>query len=262
MPAHERSLVCVALFGLVFAACVDRAGIDELDELDSGTEETTATATDTGDADTGDTDTDTGDTGDTDGPDTGDTDTGEPLPESFCEQSCAVLSADSCLTEDACLTYCEDESLGWDPAVGQAFAACAATNPLCFQSVEGCMLAELHPPGSPISIRIDGAGFDAHEGMPIRVWGDPDVDPQFAGEATVVDGAFSFAWAEPVQIFDVFGPLLLAYIDVDDDGSCDGDIDVAASLNTAWNGDLLDPVFEVSMVAPLDPAAFVCDFVP
>ncbi|KIG12364.1 hypothetical protein DB30_01555 [Enhygromyxa salina] len=268
MPAHRPSLVCVAVFGLALAACVDRAGSDELGSDDTGD---TSSGDGDGEGD-GDTDTDTdrgdgdGDTGDGDGDgdaDTEETDTGEPLPEGFCDESCAVLSPDGCLTPDACLTYCEEDSLGWDPVVGEAFAACAATNPLCFQSVEGCMLAALHPEGSPIGLRVDGAGFDAQEGRAIRVWADVGAQSQLGGEALVANGGFSVEWVEFFPIFDVvLGPLVMAYIDVDDDGSCDGDVDVTVSVHSEWNGDFLDPVFEVSLVAPLDPAAFVCDFVP
>lgn len=184
------------------------------------------------------------------------------LPEGFCEGACAATADGTCFSTPACIEYCDANAAAWPPEIGAAFASCAAENPLCFETVEGCILSELHPPGSLHTVRLEGSGFGEHEGKVVHVWHDPGTAVSFGGEAVITGGAFSFEWEEPIPVFDTGSSLLLLYIDVDGDQACEGSVDLTASVSPAWNGDYLAPVFTAVLAPPLADPDFVCDFPP
>ena len=187
---------------------------------------------------------------------------GGGVPAGFCEEACVVTAEGSCLLPPACEEYCEAESGGWPAGVAEAFATCAAENPLCFESVDGCILSELHPPGSNKTARLKGTGFQAYDGEVVRAWHDPETGVPFGGEAVISGGEFAFEWTAPFQTWDKNGPLLLLYIDLDGSGTCGAEADLTHSVGLAWNGDYLAPVYEAVLTPPLSDADFVCDFTP
>lgn len=180
-------------------------------------------------------------------------------PEGYCEQACSATHEMGCLTTADCRAYCEAESGGWPTEVRAAFATCAAENPLCYQSIEGCLLGELHSPGSRLTVRLRVSGLAEHVGRTLRVWHDPGTPPGFGSEIVLDTGELELEWTEPV---DTAGPLLLAYVDVDGDGECLASVDETSSLNTTWNGDLLAPVYEAVLAPPLRDPDFVCNYAP
>jgi hypothetical protein len=167
-----------------------------------------------------------------------------------------------CFPTADCTAYCDAHAPGWTPDIGAAFAKCAAENPLCYESVEGCILGELHPAGSKVTVRLDGSGLDAYDGKVLTVWNDPGTGVPFGGEVVLAGGQFMFEWVEPVAVSDTGGALLLLYIDMDGDKACTAAADITASIFTAWNGDYLAPVFSATLAPPLSDADFVCDFPP
>lgn len=187
---------------------------------------------------------------------------GGGLPMTFCQEACVKMADGGCFQTADCTAYCDSHAPEWTPEIGAAFATCAAENPLCFESVEGCILGELHPTGTNMTVRLDGSGLDAYDGKLLSVWHDPGAGPTFGGEVVLSGGQFKFEWSEAVYGSDTGGPLLLLYIDMDGDGTCKPAADITASLNTAWNGDYLDPVFSATVVPPLNDPDFVCDFLP
>ncbi len=241
---------------LLLTACGPDAIGEDDDVGDDTTESTSETSTDTSGTDTSGTD-----TSETDTSGTTDTTTGDAMPE--CEQACAVLVEGSCYTSETCLDACE-QGFGeaWTPALADAFATCMADNPLCFESIEGCMLSTLYPAGSETLARVRGSGFGAHEGATVHVWHDPDVPPDVVSETTVVEGAFELEWIDAWPMFDGSGPLFLLYVDVDANDVCEPGVDVTASVITQWNGSFAAPVFEAELVAPVAPSDFVCSSLP
>jgi hypothetical protein len=237
---------------LLLTACGPDAIAEDDDVGDDETESTSDTSTDTTDTSTDTSDTST---------DTTDTTTGDAMPE--CEQACAVLGEGSCYTTQTCLDACE-QGFGeaWTPALADAFASCMADNPLCFESIEGCMLSTLYPAGSETLARVSGSGFGEHEGATVYVWHDPQVPPDVASETTVVEGAFELEWVDAWPVFDTGGPLFLLYVDVDGNAVCEPGVDVTASVITQWNGSFAAPVFEAELVAPANPSDFVCNTLP
>ncbi|MBK8256744.1 MAG: hypothetical protein IPK82_29240 [Polyangiaceae bacterium] len=188
--------------------------------------------------------------------------TGGGLPQGFCNDACAVTSQGGCLSTPDCELYCDAASTGWTAAEGEAFATCVAENPLCFESVEGCMLTQLHPPGSDNTARLKGTGFQEYNGKVLRVWHDPGTGVMFGGEQVISGGEFAFEWSEPFSVWDSGGPLLLLYIDMDNNGACYAGADITGTVNPVWNGDYLNPVYEATLMPPLNDPDFVCDFTP
>lgn len=192
----------------------------------------------------------------------GGTSGGGGLPQGFCAEACASAADGSCFPAADCTAHCDANAPGWSPEIGAAFATCAKDHPLCFESVEGCILSELHPPGTKHTVRVEGAGFDEHDGKLLKIWHDPDSAAPFQGEVVLAGGQLSFEWEAPIFVTDVGGPLLLLYIDIDGDQECVAAADITGSVNPEWNGDLLDPVYTAVLAPPLADADFVCDFTP
>lgn len=173
-----------------------------------------------------------------------------------CAEACAVTAASGCLEGADCVAVCERERDGWSPEVAAAFTRCVATNPLCYETLEGCMLGELHPAGTTHTVRLRGEGLHEHEGRRVRAWNEDDVP--LRGVAVIRRGGFELTWVEPVSIWDGRGPLLRVYVDVDGDGACRPEIDVTEIAQPLWNGDLLAPAFEAVVAPPLDGGGLVC----
>lgn len=201
-------------------------------------------------------------TSSTGGGSTSSSSSGGGVPQGFCADACVKTADGTCFSTTDCTAYCDSHAPDWTPGIGAAFATCAAENPLCFESVEGCLLGELHPAGSKVTVRLDGSGLDAYDGKLLKVWNDPGTGVPFGGEVVLAGGQFSFEWVEPVPASDSGGALLLLYIDMDADKACNPAVDITASLVTAWNGDYLAPVFSATLTPPLSDPDFVCDFVP
>lgn len=196
-----------------------------------------------------------------------DSEAGDSIPtaadvSTFCAEACAAPSPDGCLSTEACTTTCLEKATDWEAEIRGAFGSCVAENPLCYQTIDNCMLNELHPMGSVHPLSLEGSGFDDLEGEVIHVWHDPDLPAQFGGEAVITQGAFSFAWEEEVYVSDTTTSLLLFYIDVDADRRCSASVDLTGAVGPAWNGDFLDPAFSASIAPPLSDPDFVCQFTP
>jgi hypothetical protein len=180
-------------------------------------------------------------------------------PDDYCKGACAMTADQACFPVSSCLSYCNANAAGWSSEARDAFAACAAENPLCYQTAESCILGELHASGSPGTVRLNGSGFAAYDGKRIVVWHDPGAGAPFGDQAVIAGGAFAFEWVTPLSSFDTGGPLLLLYIDVDEDGACDAASDITESEYAKWNSDYLEPAYEAVLAPPLNDPDFVCN---
>lgn len=180
----------------------------------------------------------------------------------FCTTACQKTADDTCFSTATCTAYCQDKSGAWPPPVRGAFAACAAKNPLCYQTMDDCMLSALFPGGVAKSIQLRAQGFDANDGKVVHVWYDPGASTLFGGTATIAGGSFAFDWQKPVETLGTIGPLLLLYIDVDGNGLCDPSADLTGSQEGTWNADFVSPVWTVDLASPLVAAPFVCQSMP
>ena len=184
------------------------------------------------------------------------------IPPGFCDAACTTFAEGSCFNTAICTDYCDQHAQGWVPSIADAFAKCAAENPLCFESVEGCILGEMYPPDASHKVILSGSGFGAYDGKILRAWHDPEAGAPFGDEVPLAGGQFAFEWIVPFPASDAGGPLLLLYIDVDGDGLCKPAVDITHSAFTEWNGDYLSPVFSATLTPPLGDADFVCSFTP
>lgn len=180
---------------------------------------------------------------------------GEGRP-SFCGEACASILDGSCFDAEQCAVACA--SLGSaSPTTESAFRYCAAEDPLCFISVEGCMLNRLTPTEG-VSYELEGVGFEAYEGAEVRI---RVVDAGFPGPldlTTAVDGG-RFGWRgdEPVPSFGDQGPLVQLFVDVDGDGVC-GPSDFTHSDWMTWQGNFDDIVYRLALGPSDEQAPWVC----
>lgn len=129
------------------------------------------------------------------------------------------------LDEATCLAYCADGTT-WDDAASAAFEHCATTDPLCFQTLDGCMLAALFgddPEAShPQRLTLSGAGFVDAAGKTLKVDIRKDTSDAVIVPDTLIeeDGSFrveiSIDESVPFYAFSVS-----AFVDVNDNGVCD-----------------------------------------
>lgn len=217
----------------------------------------TVVFTEDDDGNAGDDDDDHDDDDDDDGDDDGDDDDDDV----DCEGMCSDPAESGCF-EEGCVGYCEEHAPLWPPGAADAFGACVSTDPLCFATIEGCILSELFPEGSTQTIRLRGSGFSPLEGSVIHAFIDPAAGVGAPQAITIAGGSFELAWQEPFPIFDAMAPLVMLYVDIDGDGACIPGVDPTAAQSPEWNGDYVAPVFEVAVAYPLTGDEFVCDSAP
>ena len=184
------------------------------------------------------------------------------LEPGFCDDACSTFAEGGCFTAEACASYCAQQHTGWTSAVGDAFSTCVATEPLCFETVENCVLRTMYPEGTSSEIVISGTGFEAFEGKTVRLASDVSGLPAFDGVTTVYDGAFEFVWSGTFDYLSQDGLLFLLHLDANDDGQCSVPADRTHAAYAVWNVDFVAPKFVAELTPALNDAAFVCDALP
>ena len=177
-----------------------------------------------------------------------------------CAAACATTAESGCFDSASCIETCKAEAPGWSPAVLGAFTQCAAENPLCYQSLEDCMLGVLYPDEVVQQASLTGAGFEAYEGYTVHA------SLEKAGGALVAappqkvsGGGFAFDWSVAMTISGA--GLMLYYIDLDESGSCSVPADRAGSTFAERSKGFDVPSWTAAVTPPADPKAyaFVCD---
>jgi len=181
------------------------------------------------------------------------------LEPGFCDATCSAFAEGGCFTAEACASYCAQQQAGWTSAIGDAFATCAETEPLCFETVENCMLRTLYPMGTACEFVVSGSGFGALEGATTRLASQMSGVPGFDGEVAIAGGAFGFAWGGTCDYVTQEGFLFLLHLDANDDGLCSVPADRTHAAYATWNGDFVAPRFVAELTPALSDAAFVCD---
>lgn len=186
----------------------------------------------------------------------------------YCAKTCATAAADSCLRMDVppagdCMAYCSVHMGGWTPSVGEAFAACVANEPLCFEKLDDCILRKRYPDGVTAPVTCTVSGLDAYNGKTLRVWHDPGKANPFGQDQLISGGQVALSWSVPLKFLNSEGVLLLMYVDVDGDGQCSAAKDLTHSGYATWTGDIRAPAFSLTvMAAQMNDAAFVCGVAP
>jgi hypothetical protein len=179
---------------------------------------------------------------------------GGGLVSEYCTEACSAPSVDGgCFTKEDCQAACAAGAPSWSEEARIAFAACAAEDPLCFITLEGCMLTHL---SGPRTVRYTGTGFEAFNGRTLRV---RIADTNITEETSIQGGAFDFTWRDEFEVFDLNGPFVIAFIDTNTNGECDPNSDVTMSAATKWTGTFNDVTYTATITPPDSPAEFVCD---
>ena len=152
--------------------------------------------------------------------------------ETVCAERADHVEQDAwCPIEWSADAACEEacsEAAAVDPDVGDAFATCAATNPLCYEFLDTCLLRELFSGPVAQSIHVLGRDLGAFEGR--TVWlvdaDDPDAPRQ---EVAIAQGSVDHTWTSSPRPVDWTVRVRFA-VDVDGDGACDPSFDLVGTV--------------------------------
>ena len=143
-----------------------------------------------------------------------------------------------------------------------AFAFCTLYDPLCYQTVDQCLLMQRYPWSETmlIPVTFQGSGFDAYNGFTVTVAIQSMANTyHYAPQQLVTDGAFEFQW--DVDTNPNMSKLFLYYIDVDLDGHCDTSIDYGVSLQGVVGPDWDSPTILGEAIFDNNNHEFVCDYI-
>jgi hypothetical protein len=172
-----------------------------------------------------------------------------------CDVACATTSEEGCFDTATCKQTCESLALGTSAAAAEAFERCAAENPLCFQTIEDCMLAELYPDPVVQQATLSASGFEAYEGRTVVIaLQKPGGEMAFAPPQTVQGGAFSVTWSVEMSIGG--SGLMLYYVDADENGNCSLPADLAHSTFAERSPGFDIPSWTATVTPPVNPEAF------
>ncbi|MBX3272057.1 MAG: hypothetical protein KF729_17460 [Sandaracinaceae bacterium] len=179
----------------------------------------------------------------------------------LCEARRARLTSGHCPFETFSESgRCEDrcaEVAEMSAATRAAFEGCVWEDPLCFQSIDTCVYARRYPEPTAIPATASAEGLDAHDGRPVIVALDSSAGST-RREVVVVGGRFEVRFEEPLHA--AWPPSFLGFIDVDGDGRCDSDTDVAFYERPLSVGTFDAPAYRAHLVGPPDrDFGFVCD---
>lgn len=175
----------------------------------------------------------------------------EPLPEGFCQETCAQQHPDICFG-DSCEEYCEASSTDWDISIGEAFRFCVQDEPWCDIGGFGICTFVGRFGGEEVPIKVyeavepfntDGGTYN---GMDVYAW--TDLTGEF-GPATVQDGALDLetAMVVPEEIPDAHRVFVHTYVDVNGNGRCDEDVDMGTTEHVSWNLSFSEPAYEFEL---------------
>lgn len=180
-------------------------------------------------------------------------------PEAFCARVCSPEALqDPCVEEQACYPgRCVAEAENWDMGMGDAFEKCVSEEPLCFQSIEGCMLDVLYPSTEPRThiLVIENLEPDVLKYLYAGALSPADLAPLFGDTFTTETSAW-MSWFEP-WASDI-GPNFYVWIDVDRDALCESGQDSFGVAAAKWNGSFDGPTYEAHMTEYFDDGAAAC----
>lgn len=181
-------------------------------------------------------------------------------PSTTCEDACSDLPRGSCLggQPPSCTTVCARKLAGQSPAVAEAFAMCAATEFLCFSTVDDCIWGTLYPEPVEQTYIHEGFDLDLHEGR--AAYGQLDTnEATFEFEPSVIAGGELTLSVTAQLAMDRFynQRTIRVFIDVDDDGQCTPGVDVGATSFFPL-GEAFDDLVFVSQLGELTNADSIC----
>ena len=161
-----------------------------------------------------------------------------------------------------CLERCTE--LGsFSEMTERAAEACLRSDPLCFQSIDTCIMQGRYPEGTEFGVQLSATGFDSLEGRDV-VAGVRSLEGSFPTQSTqVCDGDFHVVWrmsGRPIESAFEFGAGAV-YIDANMNGMCDasGDSpDPATQIDFMFTGDFDAPYFVGRLSPPIEMIDRVC----
>jgi len=178
-------------------------------------------------------------------------------PLEFCDDVCADLHIHSCSGAFCEQLTCTRNASDWDGPTRDAFAVCMTEDPLCFTTLEGCMLDVLFPPPA---LRVHRLVVENIEGSsPHHVWAGayaPNQPEEFLAHEVTSETTVSFIWEKPW--WGDSGPAFGVWLDLDRDGLCESGEDRFAGASGVWTGSLQKPEYDAQASEYHDSGAAVC----
>ncbi len=162
-----------------------------------------------------------------------------------CDAACESLDVDGgCYDTSSCQSDCALDLPGQSDAAFDAFSECAETNPLCFETMDQCVLRTLYPRAAPYPVTVSGVGFAGFEGASVRIASSVQIGPALS--ATVRDAGFVAVGS--MEFEAAWAPFVQLYVDVDDDGACsDADLGFGGQLLRVGSFD--EPAYALEVTA-------------
>ena len=177
------------------------------------------------------------------------------MPPQDCSEACTVrnMFSEACFTYEACIKTCNEAS-AWSSNAQDGFYACIANETLCNEQLDQCILRLGHPDPVSVSTSFVLRRCDDFDGRRVYAVLDPGRTDALA-ESIITNGQTELIWEVDMQIGGLDRPLLY-YIDVDNDGQCDPEVDITQNGEVQWRGDFETFIFEGSEAcAPSLPSA-------
>lgn len=192
----------------------------------------------------------------------------------------ALPLSDAAMPRAACLAACEarldpESASGWcalddcegecaavasqSPAAQAELEGCLLDNPLCFETLDACVLFGLHDERVTAPVDVIGEGLAEWDGRTVVAHVRQSSETSAARETVVVDGGFVLGLG-PIET-QVRGANMQVegFVDMDGDGRC-GEADVPLREFTLRTGSFDAPRYEARLTGPLDDdLGFVCE---
>lgn len=188
-----------------------------------------------------------------------------------CESACE--ERDRRIQEDAFCPYAGDDNSGcyeacaslkvrFSAETGDAIDTCIATDPLCYITLDGCVVSTRYPDPVAHPTTVRGEGLDDHEGAQVFaalevVNGEGASEWVRAEPVTIASGTFEVMWEVDNLVSSSHNVAL--FIDADSDGACGADLDLGQTAFAAPVGDYDAPAFALTLSAAPEAASLaVC----
>ena len=182
-------------------------------------------------------------------------------PDPDCIDACNQRKEEDppCFSDDydSCIDYC-DEISGWRQVTQEALYTCLKTDPLCFQTLTNCIIIQTYPDPVRVEAKFVGTGFEQFDGKTVYARFDPGREDSPA-ESVVSQGKHELVWELELSLSSLQRTIYY-YVDTDDNGRCDPQIDRTQYGRVEYSGTIEAPAFfgTRELRASPDTASQIC----
>ena len=179
-----------------------------------------------------------------------------PAGSAECIGQCDTRKAtnDVCFDDDydRCIAHCDsyDE---WNSETKTIFETCLLEDPLCFQTIDQCVLIKLYPEGTDVTVVFKGEGYDEHNGKTIFAKAEP-LESSDMASGLISEGTFEVEWGLNGPVWSDFKTVVY-FVDINGNSVCDGGTDIVYTGHARFVGTFASPVYELGVDTVPDTAS-------